>query len=118
MSTLSQLRMMAPAFAAVPDATCNLALEQAARVNKVSAWGPSLYETACIYYALHLVTVWQRGVTGAAGPTTHSKVGEWSQMFGFIEQDRDGMNSTSWGQQYLRLVATKRPFTRFLGVPP
>lgn len=116
-TTLEKLRLMAPAFDSVGDPTCNEALAQAANMNKVSVWGTSLFETACIYYALHLLTIWQRGQTGAAGPTTLAKVGEWTQQFGFIEQRQDGLNSTTWGQQYLRMVAARRPFTKFLGVP-
>lgn len=114
-TTLQKMRIMAPQFDS--DDACNLALEQAAKMNKAAQWGTDLYEDACIYFALHLLTMWARGGTGAAGPTTFAKVGEWSQQFGFIEQLPDGMNSTTYGQEYLRMLSTRRPVSRFMGVP-
>lgn len=109
MTTLEMLRAVCPESVNMADATCNLALAWAADSNSVTYWGDKLYQRACVLYAAHNLVRNAIGGSGVAGPVISQRVGDWQNSFGWITQRTDGLNATTYGQQFIALMRERPP---------
>jgi hypothetical protein len=64
------------------------------------------YDLISKYLAAHLGTITLRGASGAAGPVTSEKVGPLARSYAAPYSDSTDLESTPYGQEYLRLINT------------
>lgn len=104
--TASDLKTRFPEFDSVADATVNLFISDAALSINTSVFG-NKSDLANIYLAAHLLSLSDvsGGGGGAAGQITEEKVGDLTRKYGSgsVSVNNDGINSTKYGQAYLRL---------------
>jgi hypothetical protein len=103
MTPLEYFRLLAPAFAAVPDLTVEQWLTVAEMFVPTGCLDAEKYNMAVALYAAHLLYLSQAsaGGGGAVGPVTREKEGDLERSYGKTSGDDTWLGSTPYGQQYL-----------------
>jgi hypothetical protein len=118
MSARERLRIFAPEFSAVADATVDEFLAASARAHTSARWG-NAYTDALVWHAAHTMKTLGFGSgdstsvsPGTSGPVTSRSAGDLSVSYGTISQSGAGANNvdadfltTVYGRRYLDLKA-------------
>jgi hypothetical protein len=103
MVTPADIKALFPEFASESDLRIQLFLDQAAFSVNASVWGNKA-DFAIQYLTGHLLTVANRGGSGAAGPVTSEKVGDLQRSYANnVSAVAHELGSTGYGMEFLRL---------------
>jgi hypothetical protein len=113
---LATFRMRYPAFAAVPDATVTLWLDEG--TLETASWSDGLQGRGTMLYAAHKLAESGQGKGAIASGITSFKSGTFSASLSDAAAARTGLSATIYGREYLDLV--RRQFTgpRLAWTPP
>lgn len=124
--TPAQLKTKLPAFASVPDATIQDAIDEA-KASVDESWIEADYQPAIIYLAAHLLALngvlWSAALAGpvggliAGGAVSEAKVGDVMVKLGGSSGGAvggsagsgSGLASTPYGKRYLELLRRNHP---------
>lgn len=92
-----------PELSAESDARITIMIGIATLSVSPSAWG-TLADPATAYLTAHMLALAKRGVGGASGPVTSSKVGELSRGYADLTALlKSELAATVYGAEYLRM---------------
>lgn len=124
--TAAEFKAKFPTFAAVADATINLAIGEA-NASVDTTWVEADYQPAIMYLAAHIMTIDGVVIAGAglgegagiinAGLVSSMKVGDVQVALGggsggasgAALQAKSGLRATPYGQRYLELLRRNQP---------
>lgn len=99
----ADIKDLFPEFASVSDARIQLFIDQASLSVNASVWGNKA-DFGIQYLTAHLITVANRGGSGAAGPITSEKVGDLQRSYANnVSASAHELGSTGYGMEFLRL---------------
>lgn len=107
MTELEYLRLLAPEFASVSDATANQWLSVAGNLTETGCLDTERAAMARALYAAHMLSLTTRSGQGGAaalGPVTSEKEGDLQRSYGSVKGGDTYMGQTPYGQQYLDIT--------------
>jgi len=107
-ATPTQLKeSIAPEFATKDDSVVQVFLDRAALYLSESVFG-TLYDTAVLYLAAHMMTITFRG-SGDAGKIVKKKVGDIEVQYSnnSAKGAAETLSETSYGREFMRIRRTK-----------
>lgn len=101
--TATDVTNVATELASETDARINIFIDIAREYLCEEKWGTKA-KTAIILYTAHLLTLANRGTTGAAGAVTSEKVGELQRSYGSgVDGQTDELAQTPYGMMLMQL---------------
>lgn len=105
MTSLEYFRLLAPAYAAIPDATVEQWLTVAEMFVPTGCLDDEKYNMAVALYAAHLLYLSQASVSGgASGPVKSEREGDLARTYGATSGDDTWLGSSPYGLQYLEVT--------------
>lgn len=104
MTELEYFRLLAPAFASVPDATVQQWLTVARNVAATGCLDAERAAMAIALYAAHLLHLTQTQGSGAAtaqGTIVREREGDLEREYGAVKGSDSWLGQSGYGQQYL-----------------
>jgi hypothetical protein len=106
MTPLEYFRVLAPEFAAVPDASVNVWLQMALDEINVECLDVERAARAQALYAAHLLKTSSSAATGSGGmgQVTSEKEGDLQRTYATLSNSTTWIGSTPYGQMYLEIT--------------